>query len=713
MIGNMLSGNSGSGNIALYSNPTPAQKALSALVTRYAQLTPKYYFDSSLTTGNGNGLSEANAFKTAAELNAVLPASGTVSPSDAYAGAVLAFKRGTIIREQIKLSPHAPKERPFTITAYGSGELPIIDLSVAVTDWVASANPLIFTSPTTPNATPLWQGTSRYRALRPGSAPVTVATAISEAAAAGAGYCSYADDGNIYIYPLTANPNTADIRKPAKSLGTDASNTGVGLYIFCHASNSIYRTSGNVHITNMAVRYCLHSSIKVEFASTSNLTYTRIAPKIFGCSLQNSGIAIQDNDPAVSANAGNTPPGDAILLNGYDSTTKAQRGRIAGNYFYDTGNNAIETSNTNRLLIEWNYSRDQLGHLVEHWAANENAVTRYNISDCRGIENLPVLNAALFGKGLWNFAATTPTNLVLDPAGSKNCTYAFNACIGGKGESFQDNGAQGTKCYNNTFVNSTNYNIAPVISINSPNTTATLARIDFSNNVIVSTHATAAKVEYFRTGSPSNTVITGSNNRVSRTFNQAMGDEIQGSATLDVYAINTGSITDYTTSAAFATAHAASGMTNQFSYNVAAALDPNGWPSYVSDLCDSVPTFQKATTHVITGKTTALVAFPSYTWAKATNIWTGTNIFNNGSAFDVQGNTQVWLNGVLQPTATVTSTSSITLPSTPVATDFITIVINPELDFYCDLNGDPLITGCVGAYQNSPLLVAYDSRNGK
>jgi hypothetical protein len=705
--------------MATYQNFTVAQKKLRDQIAAYAELTPDYYFDSSLTTGTGSGLSEANAFKTAAELNAVLASSGVATPSNAYAGKVLAFKRGTVITEQIKLAVHAPKERPFIITAYGSGELPTIDLSTPVTDWVeTSAGSGIWSSASTPVGTPIWQKgyngkySRRYYPIRPGDAPVSEATAISELGAASAGRTSNVSGTlKVYIKALTLNPNDGNIVKPVKTLGADASNAGVGLYLIHHASNSIYRTSGNAIVTNLAVRHCLQSAMKIEFASTSSATYTRIGTKVIGCEIYSTGMSIQENSATVSATAGTTPPGDGILMTGINASLRAYKGRFAGNFGYDVGNNFIETSFTDRLIIEWNVSKDVLGHgVVEHWASNSNSITRYNYSDARDLAvNQSPLNNALFGKGLWNYAQDITSAGSVTPANNLNNTYAYNACIGGRGEQFMDSGAKGTKCYRNTFITAADYTTAPVVQINPTNAAATTSSCDFSDNVVLNTLNAATKIEYIRTGAPANAVLTGSNNRFGRTYNQAFGEEITGAATSDVFAINTGSITDYTTTAAFATAMAATGMTAQFGYVEGMSIDANGWPQLVSQLVGDLGTDIKPRRHIITGITGTTLTIPAYKDARVINAWTGNNVFNNGSAWDASGNTKLYKNGVLVLDAVVASDTSLTLSGAAIVSDVFEVIINHELDFGVDLNGDTVIAPHIGAFQGQPLLKAYNT----
>lgn len=309
--------------------------------------TPRIFFDPTATTSANRG-TYRNPYNDSTVLPYVM--------AGLQRGQKLGFKRGTTTRlgaGGLSLTCYGSSADPCMLIPYGDAEaLPCLTTGVAIAraSWTANGTyPAIYQLDLSDvlssagqvdawdNSTGAWV---RY----------FTRSSLANLNSAGPGYAYYAA-GTLYIYP--ANSSSLDYIELADGNG-DANDRGL-----------VIDSTGGLIVAGLEVRNTRGLGMTLINSSTSASDFIQVV----GCKLGQGGF-----DNASSPGGG----GSLLSIYGKSKSNRLTNVYVAGNYFSETLNCAMECGDISGLVFEFNQSLHCSKAIGEFYAPTSDAVIRFN-----------------------------------------------------------------------------------------------------------------------------------------------------------------------------------------------------------------------------------------------------------------------------------------------------------------------------------------------
>ncbi len=416
-------------------------------------LTPTIYFDPNAAETSRNLGAYRNPYTTLAQVQARC--------SGFMGGQVLGVKRGAFVRGMLSLACYGSSDAPFVITPYGDAlPMPVFSGGVIRTGWTAyTGDARIWQLGGIAQAVDVFDAGERLFAVSGPTLAAKIAAIQAFIAAPVAGTPGvFALDGTtLYAwFQDGANPNLGQVET------AEAANAILISYPDVAAT-------GFVTIAGMTGLMSRYSAISLNPANVSG-THAPSGLQVVACQGGRTGAQL---DSSLSA--------DAFQVYGIDDAHRVSGLYLAGNYAFDTLNNAYEVAAVSSGTIERNIGWNAGGaSVVEMWALCSSVTVQFN----RGY-NDPLagqrLSSSYHNGGVWRTNYSTVTGSATDDGKSGGNVVRFNYIqdpgnngldvLGGSGDSYVNNtvvsqrqgwangwyvrgaGAAGHSLTNNLFVN--------------------------------------------------------------------------------------------------------------------------------------------------------------------------------------------------------------------------------------------------------------------
>ena len=415
--------------------------------------TPTIYFDPAAAETSRNLGTYQNPYTSVAQMQARC--------SGLMAGQVLGVKRGSFVRGTLSLTCYGAEDAPFVIAPYGDAlAIPTFTGGAVRTGWTAySGDARIWQFAGAAQAVDVFEGGRRLFAVTGANLAAKIAAIQTFIAAPVAGTAgAFALDGStLYAW------------------FQDGSNPNLGQVETAEAANAILISypdiagTGYVTLAGMSGIMSRYSAVSVNPANVSG-THAPSGLQVVACQAGRAGVQL---DTSLSA--------DAFQVYGIDDANRMGGLYLAGNYAFDTLNNAYEVAAVSSGTIERNIGWNAGGNsIVEMWALCSDVTVQFN----RGY-NDPVasqrLSSTYHNGGVWRTNYSTVTGSATDDAKSGGNVVRFNYIqdpgnngldvLGGTGDTYYNNavvaerqgwgngwyvrgtGASGHRLFNNLFVN--------------------------------------------------------------------------------------------------------------------------------------------------------------------------------------------------------------------------------------------------------------------
>lgn len=462
----------------------------------YSNLTPTHFFDPSATNSTGAG-TYANPFSTQTQL-----AAWVTSLSGAMAGKMLGFKRGSVIKEPIKLLDvygNKATNDPFIIVPYGDNEQrPVIDLTIPSVDWkIYPGDSRLLYKPD-----PYVQ--SYYQVINSGDVRENVMyytrSSLANLQAAGPGYF-YNDGTNTYLYPLY--PNGSGIVQTNEAV--TPANVGLNSSSAFTVTYANVAASGLIHVHGISALGGRNKSFEIRESFGGSGAITSV-----------SDIIVDDIVAGMSGIESNvTAYMNAITVYGVSTTVPLTGSLISNCESFAALNNGIEVGHIDGAKLLYNRCRNTVwGKMYEGYRNTRNCVFAYSIHDGAGDQTRrpeTAQGSAINGVD-WNTSIWIPgygnTGTSGVPAQSQGNVFAFNRCSNVVGVPVKLN-CGGLSLYNNfieryavaTFGNAIDVGVSGA------------ATLSLSNNVIeVNNNSPAATTTGIINSSNAGDTVAGNNN---------------------------------------------------------------------------------------------------------------------------------------------------------------------------------------------------------
>jgi hypothetical protein len=415
--------------------------------------TPTLYFDPSAAETSRNLGTYQNPYTTLAQVQARC--------SGFMGGHVLGVKRGAFVRGTLSLSCYGAEDAPFVIAPYGDAlAIPTFSGGAVRTGWTAySGDVRLWQFAGVTQAVDVFDGGQRLFAVTGANLAAKIAAIQAFVAAPLAGTAGvFALDGaTLYAwFQDGASPNLGQVEtaEAANAILIDYPDVaGTGFVTLAGVSGIMSR----------------YSAISVNPANVSG-THAPSGLEVVACQAGRTGTQL---DTSLSA--------DGFQVYGIDDGHRVSGLYLAGNYAFDTLNNAYEVAAVSSGTIERNIGWNAGGNsIVEMWALCSNIAVQFN----RGY-NDPVaaqrLSSTYHNGGVWRTNYSTVTGSATDDAKSGGNAVRFNYIqdpgnngldvLGGAGDTYSNNtvvaerqgwgngryvrgaGGSGHSLVNNLFVN--------------------------------------------------------------------------------------------------------------------------------------------------------------------------------------------------------------------------------------------------------------------
>jgi hypothetical protein len=387
-------------------------------------MTPTIYFDPGASETSRNLGSYQNPYTTLAQVQA--RCSGFMS------GQVLGVKRGAFVRGTLSLSCYGASSAPFVIAPYGDAlAMPVFSGGVFRTSWSAyTGDARIWQLGGIAQAVDVFDNGERLFAVTGANLTAKIAAIQAFIAAPIAGQPGvFALDGTtLYAWfqdgvsPNLGQVETAEAANAILIAYPDVAGTG-------------YVTIAGM--TGMMTRY---SAVALNPANLSG-TSAPTGLQVVACQAGRTGAQL---DTSLSA--------DAFQVYGIDDAHRVSGLYIAGNYAFDTLNNAYEVAAVSSGTLERNIGWNAGGASVaELWALCSDVIVQFN----RGY-NDPLasqrLSSSYHTGGVWRTNYSTVTGSASDDSKNGGNIVRFNYIQDPANNGLDLLGGVGDSYYNNTVV---------------------------------------------------------------------------------------------------------------------------------------------------------------------------------------------------------------------------------------------------------------------
>jgi hypothetical protein len=393
-------------------------------VDLYAQgfgLTPTIYFDPGAAETSRNLGTYQNPYTTVAQVAARC--------SGFLPGQVLGIKRGAFVRGTLSLACYGAEDSPFIIAPYGDAlALPTISGGTVRTGWTAyGGDARLWQLSGVSQAVDVFENGARLFAVSGATLAAKIAAlqAFIAAPIAGAPGAFAYDGTSLYAwFEDGANPNLGQVET------ADAANAILIAY-------PDVAGTGYVTLAGVGGIMSRYSAISVGPANVVG-TNAPADLKIIACMAGRSGCQL---DTTLSA--------DAFQVYGIDDGHRISGLHLAGNYAFDTLNNAYEVAAVSSGVIERNIGWNAGGNsIVEMWALSSNLIVQAN----RGY-NDPLashrLSSGYHNGGVWRTNYSKVDGSASDDTKSGGAIVRFNYIqdpgnngldiLGGAGDVYSNN----------------------------------------------------------------------------------------------------------------------------------------------------------------------------------------------------------------------------------------------------------------------------------
>ena len=387
-------------------------------------LTPTIYFDPNAAATSRNLGTYQNPYTSLTQVQARC--------AGFMGGQVLGVKRGGFVRGTLSLSCYGASGAPFVIAPYGDAlALPVFSGGMVRTGWTAySGDSRIWRFSGVTQAVDVFENGQRLFAVTGANLAAKIAAIQAFIAAPLAGTAGvFALDGTtLYAwFQDGASPNlgqveTAEAANAILINYTDVTGTGF------------------VTVAGMAGMMSRYSAISLTPANVSGI-FAPSGLQVVGCQAGRTGAQL---DTSVSA--------DAVQVYGVDDAHRVSNLHLAGNYAFDTLNNAYEVaaiaSGTIERNIGWNAGGNSIAEL---WALCSDLTVQFN----RGY-NDPLasqrLSSGYHNGGVWRTNYSNVAGSAVDDAKSGGNVVRFNYIQDPGNNGLDVLGGTGDSYYNNTIV---------------------------------------------------------------------------------------------------------------------------------------------------------------------------------------------------------------------------------------------------------------------
>jgi hypothetical protein len=386
--------------------------------------TPTLYFDPNAAATSRNLGTYQNPYTTLAQVQARC--------SGFMGGQVLGVKRGAMVRGALSLSCYGSSGAPFVITPYGDAlAMPVFSGGVVRTGWSAYAgDSRIWQLGGVSQAVDVFENGQRLFAVTGANLTAKIAAiqAFIAAPIAGAPGAFALDGATLYAWFADGlSPNLGQVET------ADGSNAILISY-------PDVASTGFVTIAGMAGIMTRYSAISLNPANVTG-THAPAGLQVVACQGGRTGAQLNTNLSA-----------DAFQVYGIDDAHRVSGLYMAGNYAFDTLNNAYEVAAVSSGTIERNIGWNAGGNsIVEMWALCSNITVQFN----RGY-NDPVaarrLSASYHNGGVWRTNYADVTGATSDDTKSGGNLIRFNYIQDAGSNGLDILGGTGDSYYNNTVV---------------------------------------------------------------------------------------------------------------------------------------------------------------------------------------------------------------------------------------------------------------------
>jgi hypothetical protein len=387
-------------------------------------MTPTIYFDPGAAETSSNLGSYQNPYTTLAQLAARC--------AGFMGGQVLGIKRGSFVRGTLALTCYGASGAPFVIAPYGDAlPMPVFSGGTVQTGWTPyAADPRLWQLSGVAQAVDVFENGERLFAVTGASLAAKIAAlqAFIAAPMAGAAGAFALDGAALYAWfadgaaPTLGQVETADAANAILISYPDVAATGF------------------VTVAGMAGIMSRYSAVSLAPANVVG-TNAPAGLQLIACQAGRTGVQL---DTTLSA--------DAFQVYGIDDAHRVSGLYIAGNYAFDTLNNAYEVAAVSGGTIERNIGWNAGGNSVaEMWALCSNLTVQFN----RGY-NDPLagqrLSSSYHNGGVWRTNYSTVTGSASDDAKSGGNVVRFNYIQDPGNNGLDVLGGAGDQYYNNTIV---------------------------------------------------------------------------------------------------------------------------------------------------------------------------------------------------------------------------------------------------------------------
>jgi hypothetical protein len=387
-------------------------------------LTPTIYFDPTAAETSRNLGTYQNPYTTLAQAQARC--------SGLMGGQVLGVKRGAFIRGTLSLSCYGASGAPFVIAPYGDAlAMPVFSGGVVRTGWTAYAGDArIWQLGGISQTVDVFEAGERLFAV----AGATLAAKIAAVQA----FIAAPVAGTPGVFALDGTTLYAWFQ--------DGSSPNLGQIETAEAANAILISypdvagTGFVTIAGMTGIMTRYSAVSVNPANVSG-THAPSGLQVVACQAGRTGAQL---NTSLSA--------DAFQVYGIDDAHRVSGLYLAGNYAFDTLNNAYEAAAVSSGTIERNIGWNAGGNsIVELWALCSDVTVQFN----RGY-NDPLasqrLSSVYHNGGVWRTNYSTVTGSASDDTKSGGNVVRFNYIQDPSNNGLDVLGGAGDSYYNNTVV---------------------------------------------------------------------------------------------------------------------------------------------------------------------------------------------------------------------------------------------------------------------
>jgi hypothetical protein len=387
-------------------------------------LTPTIYFDPAANETSRNLGTYQNPYTTSAQVQARC--------AGFMGGQVLGIKRGGLVRGTLSLSCYGSSGAPFVIAPYGDAlAMPIFSGGVVRTGWTAySGDARIWQLGGIAQAVDVFEHGERLFAVTGANLAAKIAAiqAFITAPIAGTPGVFALDGTTLYAwFQDGASPNLGQVETAEAANAIAISYPDVA-------------GTGYVTLAGMTGMMTRSSAVSLTPANASG-THAPSALQVVACQAGRAGAQL---DTSVSA--------DGFQVYGIDDAHRVSGCYLAGNYAFDTLNNAFEVAAISSCVLERNIGWNAGGSSVaELWALCSDLTVQFN----RGY-NDPLasqrLSSSYHNGGIWRTNYSTVTGSASDDTKSGGNVVRFNYIQDPGNNGLDVLGGAGDSYYNNTVV---------------------------------------------------------------------------------------------------------------------------------------------------------------------------------------------------------------------------------------------------------------------